>query len=146
MKRFVILSFLFLVCVAAYSQYRCVVQSSTKNSVTLRCIGYGSNAKKASKDAEMNAIKTLLFVGADNTPYKYPLIGNDKTSAEENNKAFFNDFYSESFRNFIDSSIIVTSFGKDELKRKCITMDVCVRAQQLRAFLESKGVIRKFGL
>ena len=106
MKRFVILSFLFLVCVAAYSQYRCVVQSSTKNSVTLRCVGYGSNAKKASKEAELNAIKTLLFVGADNTPYKYPLIGNDKTSAEENNKAFFNDFYSESFRNFIDSSII----------------------------------------
>jgi hypothetical protein len=146
MKKSVIFSFLFFVCTVAYGQYRCVTQSSTKNSVTLRCIGYGSNAKKASKDAELNAIKTLLFVGADNTPYKFPLIGNDETSAEDNNKTFFDDFYSNSFRNFIESSIIVTSFGKDELKRKCITVDVCIRAQQLRTFLENKGIIRKFGL
>ena len=37
------------------------------------------------------------------------------------------------------------TFGKDAEKRKCVTLDVCVRAESLRSFLEKNGVIRRFG-
>ena len=58
---------------------------------------------------------------------------------------FFKDFYDTSYKDFIISSVTVTAFGKDAEKRKCVTLDVCVRAESLRSFLEKNGVIRKLG-
>ena len=54
--------------------------------------------------------------------------------------------YKEEYQNFVESSIIVTPYGKNALKQKCITLDVCIRVNQLRAYLENNGIIRKFGL
>ena len=56
------------------------------------------------------------------------------------------DFYSKEYQNFVESSIIVTPYGKNALKQKCITLDVCIRVNQLRTYLENNGIIRKFGL
>ena len=130
----------------SYAQYHSTVQSATKSSVTMRVIGYGKNAKTASADAENNAIKTLLFAGAQDTSYRLPLIPDNKETVETKNKDFFDKLYKNEYKNFIESSIVVTAFGKDAQKRKCITMDICVRAEQLRAYLENNGIIRKFGL
>ncbi len=130
----------------SYAQYHSTVQSATKSSVTMRVIGYGKNAKIASVDAENNAIKTLLFAGAQDTSYRLPFIPDNKETVETKNKDFFDNLYKNEYKNFIESSIVVTAFGKDAQKRKCITMDICVRAEQLRAYLENNGIIRKFGL
>ena len=130
----------------SYAQYHSVVQSATKSSVTMRVTGYGKNAKVASVDAENNAIKTLLYAGAQETSYRLPLISENKETVETKNKDFFDNLYKNEYKNFIESSIVVTAFGKDAQKRKCITMDICVRAEQLRAYLENNGIIRKFGL
>ena len=54
--------------------------------------------------------------------------------------------YKEEYQNFVESSIIVTPYGKNALKQKCITLDVCIRVNQLRTYLENNGIIRKFGL
>ena len=129
----------------SYAQYHSTVQSSTTSSVTMRVIGYGKNVKTASVDAENNAIKTLLFAGAQDTSYRLPFISDNKETIETNNKTFFDNLYKNDYKNFIESSVIVTAFGKDAQKRKCITMDICVRAEQLRKYLENNGIIRKFG-
>ena len=129
----------------SYAQYHSTVQSSTKSSVTMRVIGYGKNVKTASVDAENNAIKTLLFAGAQDTSYRLPFISDNKETIETNNKTFFDNLYKNDYKNFIESSVIVTAFGKDAQKRKCITMDICVRAEQLRKYLENNGIIRKIG-
>ena len=145
-KKLIILLVMCSIVSFSYAQYHSTVQSATKSSVTMRVIGYGKNAKTASADAENNAIKTLLFAGAQDTSYRLPFIPDNKETVETKNKDFFDNLYKNEYKNFIESSIVVTAFGKDAQKRKCITMDICVRAEQLRAYLENNGIIRKFGL
>ena len=128
------------------AQYQASVLNATKGAVSMRCVGYGKKATIASIDAELSAIKTLLFVGAKNTQHSMPLIQEDKTVVENKFKKFFDVFYRKEYQNFIESSIIVTPYGKNALKQKCITLDICIRVSQLRAYLEKNGIIRKFGL
>lgn len=128
----------------ANAQYHCTVVSATRSNVTLRCTGYGKNVKIAAAEAERGAIETLLYIGATGTSYSLPLIAN-RAEAEKKYKKFFETFYESSYRDFIESSVTVTAFGKDAEKRKCMTMDVNVRAEKLRSYLENNDVIRKFG-
>lgn len=128
------------------AQYNVTVVNSTKDVITVRCLGYGKKASVASKDAELSAIKALLFVGIANSKYNVPLIQDIESDVEFKNQRFFEDFYNEGYRNFIESSVVVTPFGKNSLKQKCITIDVSVRVVQMRAYLEKNGIIRKFGL
>lgn len=144
---------IFTICLMSLSfvlevsaQYHMSVLGSDKDAVSMRCIGYGKKAALASVDAELSAIKTILFVGAANTSYSMPLVQEDKSTVEQKHKKLFENLYSKDYKNFIESSVIVTSYGKDALKQKCITLDVSVRVNQLRSYLENKGIIRKFGL
>lgn len=146
MKRIFLLGIAFVCIVAAKAQYHCTVMTSTRSTITLRATGYGKNVKKATAEAERNAVRMILFSGADGTSFRFPLIQEDRDKAEDENRSFFNDLYSGVYRDFIESSVVVTPFGKDASKRKCVTVDVCVRAERLRSYLESKKIIRKFGL
>lgn len=146
MKRFILSILLALFCIHIHAQYNCVVKSSDRETVTFRVVGYGSNTKKATRDAEISAIKTICFIGADGTTYAIPLVSSGESKAVSDNSVFFNSFYSEQYRNFIESSIAVSDLGKDASKRKCQTFDVKIRAEKLRKYLEQNGVIRKFGL
>ena len=145
MKKTILILCLSLIAVFAYGQYHCSPLGGTKNVVVLRSIGYGKNVKKAMKDAEVNAIKTILFVGAERTPFNSPLITEDRLSVEQRNKEFFENFYAETYMNFIESAETTSEFGKDSAKRKCLTQDIRVRVLQLRVYLENNGIIRKFG-
>lgn len=146
MKRFILSILLTLFCIHIHAQYNCVVKSSDRETVTFRVVGYGSNTKKATRDAEISAIKTICFIGADGTTYAIPLVSSGESKAVSDNSVFFNSFYSEQYRIFIESSIAVSDLGKDASKRKCQTFDVKIRAEKLRKYLEQNGVIRKFGL
>ena len=128
------------------AQYQVSILNSTKDAVSMRCVGYGKKATIASMDAELSAIKTLLFVGAQNTQHNMPLVQEDKAAFENKYRKFFDAFYSKEYQNFVESSIIVTPYGKNALKQKCITLDVCIRVNQLRTYLENNGIIRRFGL
>lgn len=128
------------------AQYSATLINQTKESVTLRCVGYGKKIVKAHTDAELSAIKTLLFVGVSGTQCSVPLIQEERTSVETRFKKFFETFYDENYKDFVETSVIVTPFGKNSLKQKCITLDVCIRVSQLRTCLEKNGIIRKFGL
>ncbi|MBP3467451.1 MAG: hypothetical protein J6K01_07575 [Paludibacteraceae bacterium] len=146
MKRIFLLGIAFVCIVAAKAQYHCTVMTSTRSTITLRATGYGKNVKKATAEAERNAVRMILFSGADGTSFRFPLIQEDRDKVEDDNRSFFNDLYRGVYRDFIESSVVVTPFGKDASERKCVTVDVCVRAERLRSYLESKKIIRKFGL
>ena len=132
--------------IMVHAQYHCIVQCGTANTVTFRATGYGKNIKIAVADAEINAIKTLVFIGAPGTVFQMPLVTSDISIVETKHKDIFNELYESAYRNFIESSVTVTSYGKDAEKRKCIKLDIRIRAKALRSWLENKGVIRKFGL
>ena len=147
MKKILIICLIILTAILEVSaQYQVSVLNATKDAVSMRCVGYGKKATIASMDAELSAIKTLLFVGTQNTQHSMPLVQEDKAVVENKYKKFFDAFYSKEYQNFVESSIIVTPYGKNALKRKCITLDVCIRVNQLRTYLENNGIIRKFGL
>lgn len=146
MKRIILSIILSVFCIHIHAQYNCVVKSSDRETVTFRVVGYGSNTKKATIDAEISAIKTLCFIGADGTTYAMPMISAGESKAVSDNSTFFNSFYSEQYRNFIESSIAVSNLCKDASKRKCQTFDIKIRAEKLRKYLEQNRVIRKFGL
>ncbi len=131
---------------AANGQYQCTVKTSTHSTVTLRSIGYGKNVKIASSEAEKNAIRMILFAGANDTSFNRPLISEDKDKIESEHTDFFRGFYESGYQDFIESSVIVTPYEKNATKHKCITLDVCIRVERLRSYLESKNIIRKFGL
>ena len=123
------------------AQYQVSVLNATKDAVSMRCVGYGKKATIASMDAELSAIKTLLFVGTQKTQHSMPLVQEDKAVVENKYKKFFDAFYSKEYQNFVESSIIVTPYGKNALKQKCITLDVCIRVNQLRTYLENNGIM-----
>lgn len=146
MKRLI---YYFILLVSAFeiqAQYNVTMVSSKNGIITLRCVGYGKNAAKASKDAEISAIKALLFYGVADSQYRIALIQKPQIEVENNNKKFFEGLYNDEYKNFIESSAIVTPFGKNSLKQKCVTLDVVIRVSQLRLYLERNGIIRKFGL
>lgn len=133
--------------ISTFAQYQTTTISYTNNTATLRCTGYGKNAKEATQDAELSGIKTVLFIGVDDSPFSNALISDRTTNNyEKDNKDFFKTFYLTEYKMFIQSSVIVLPFAKNDIKQKCITIDVCVRISNLREFLESNGIIRKFGL
>ena len=147
MKKILIICLIILTTIFEVSaQYQVSVLNATKDAVSMRCVGYGKKAAIASMNAELSAIKTLLFVGAQNTQYSMPLVQEDKAIVENKYRKFFDAFYSKEYQNFVESSIVVTPFGKNTLKQKCITLDVRIRVKQLRTYLENNGIIRKIGL
>ncbi len=133
------------ICTAS-AQYHTTVVQSTDKSVTLRSIGYGKKAAAAANNAEISAVETILFAGAPGSRFASPLIQEDKATIENKYRKFFTAFYDHAYKDYVETSVVVTAFGKNDLKQKCITMDVCIRVTQLRAFLENNGIIRKFGL
>ena len=147
MMKKIITFFFMLSCILEISaQYQVTVIGATNDVVNLRCVGYGKKASKAYNDAELSAIRTILFVGAKGTQHSMPLINEDKSIVENKFHSFFSTFYNEGYKSFLESSIIVVPFGKNSLKQRCITLDVCIRISQLREYLENNGIIRRFGL
>ena len=128
MKKILIICLIVLTAILEVSaQYQVSVLNATKDAVSMRCVGYGKKAAIASMDAELS-------------------VQEDKAIVENKYRKFFDTFYSKEYQNFVESSIIVTPYGKNALKQKCITLDVCIRVNQLRTYLENNGIIRKFGL
>lgn len=145
MKKILSLFLCLAAFITSYAQYNCTVVSSTRETVTFRITGYGKNARVATEEAERGAIKTILFEGAEGTRFRLPIISENQESIEKSHAAFFEAFYGNGYKKYVNS-VVVTSFGKDAQKRKCITLDVCVKASNLRSALEKNKIVRKFGL
>ena len=147
MKRIILFAVFILGIVStACAQYQTNVLSSTNTAVKLRCTGYAKNKKKALAEAELAAIKAVLFHGIDNTQSQTALIPTTEQEAMKKHKSYFNNLYSGGYRDLISSSEIVQPFSKDTNKRKNIVVDVTVKVRVLREDLEKNGVIRRFGL
>ena len=70
MKKILIICLIMLTAILEVSaQYQVSVLNATKDAVSMRCVGYGKKATIASMDAELSAIKTLLFVGTQKTQH-----------------------------------------------------------------------------
>lgn len=147
MKRYIKLIILLLcINVSLLAQYQVSYISSTKNTITLRSVGYGKTKMDALKQAETNGIKAVLFQGIDNESSTRPLILSTETDITTMHPSFFNNLYNSEYRTFISKTEIIKKYSKDKNKQKNIIVDVTIKTRALRENLEQKGIIRKFGL
>ena len=146
--KYVILLFTFLVGMSSecLAQYQVNYQSSTNNTITLRSVGYAKKKNLALIDAELSAIKAILFQGIDNAYNSKAMITETEIKIVKKHEKYFNDFFENGYKRFIASSEIVQPFSKDVNKRKNIVVDITVKVRALREDLERNGIIRKFGL
>lgn len=146
MKR---LSFLIMILLGVYccasAQYQVNYISSTNTSITVRSVGYAKNKKLALIDAELAALRAVLFQGIDEAPNKTALIPGTEEKEMKQHKDYWDSFYYGRYREFISNSEIVQPFAKDINKRKNIVIDVTIKIRALREDLEKNGIIRKFG-
>lgn len=148
MKRFLLLSLLSFIfgCLNINAQYQVNYIDTNGETMTFRVVGYGKNAKIASRNAELNVIKALMFEGIPNSQQHIPMVAETETIALNKYNKPLKKFFGEEYQNEITRSVIVRKFGKDTNKQKSITLEVTVNIRALRNKLERIGVIRKFGL
>ena len=147
MKHIILLLTILLgLSVDCWAQYQINYLSSTSSTITLRSVGYAKNKKLALRDAELSALKAILFQGIDNAKNSTAMISNKESEIMKQHKDYFNRLYKSGYKRFISSSEIVKPFSKDINKRKNIVINIAVNVRALREDLERNGVIRKFGL
>lgn len=122
--------------------------SDSNNIVLLRATAYGKNSEEALSNAELSAIKTLLFRGIPNSnKVQSILIGVNEQEIQNQHSGYFSELFgNKRYRSFILSSSPVTQYNKDVTGAKSITTDIKLNVNALRRDLEQNGVIRKFGL
>lgn len=136
-----------LFVVLVYGQGRVSYVNDGNGTITLRVTAYGKKSKNAIENAEIEAIKTILFRGIpESTQCKNPLISTNENDIIKNNKDYFVDFFDRKrCRSFIISNVPVSKFSKDATNKKCITVDIKVNFKSIRSDLENHNIIRKFG-
>lgn len=147
MLRTVITHLCIVLCIAAFSQERVSFTADGPGTISLRVTAYGKKAKDASANAELAAVKAILFRGVPGSNQaENPLAGTDETTVMKQHKGYFHELFDEGrYHSFILANVPVSKFGKDATKKKCITTDVKVNLGALRSDLETQQVIRKFG-
>lgn len=145
--KLLLISLLTFSCIQLYSQENVYYLSESNGCISLRVTAYGKKCKEAIENAEIIAIKKVLFIGIPNSKIlKQPLIGTNESEIINNNNNYFDEFFDKKrYKNFINSCIPITEFKRDITRKKSITVDIVVNIQILRADLESEGVIPKFG-
>ena len=145
--KLLLISLLTFSCIQLYSQENVFYLSESNGCISLRVTAYGKKCKEAIENAEIIAIKKVLFIGIPNSKIlKQPLIGTNESEISNNNNYYFDEFFDKKrYKNFISSCIPITEFKRDITRKKSITVDIVVNIQILRADLESEGIIPKFG-
>ncbi len=148
-KIYLILIFVisFLSCTSNKSFYNIaeVNHASTNGGViTLKVLGSGNDQIYAQDEAEKKAIYTIFFRGVPNSEQKTAMIGTNEAKILEDNKDYFNKFFTEKrYKSFIVSSMLSSELSNDD--GETINFDIKVNLISLKNDLEEFNVIRKFG-
>jgi hypothetical protein len=115
-----------------------------QGTMVVESTGYGKNQSEALVDAQITAIKVLLFKGLPGTELNVPLIENENDANSKFSDYFQNLFQQGNYIKFIMSS---TESANPVQKKgnKTITLDIKINYNSLRKDLEQNQVIRKFG-
>jgi hypothetical protein len=115
-----------------------------QGTMVVESTGYGKYQSEAAIDAQISAIKVLLFKGLPGTELNVPLIENENDAKSKHNDYFQNLFQQGSYMKFIMSSTESTNPIKKG-GNKTITLDIKINYNSLRIDLEQNQIIRKFG-
>lgn len=113
-------------------------------TVWVKASGYGKDESSAVHDAQMAAVKQLLFQGIPGTAWNLPMVPNESISKRDH-AVFYREFLEQKgYRDFIMSSSSTPLTKVEGTKRLDSTIKLNVQA--MRMHLEKNNIIRKFGL
>lgn len=120
--------------------------SESDNVYTVSAAATAKTTELAVREAEMNALDVLFYRGLPGSQQKIPMIGIDEQKAKEAHSAYFKQFYEEArYRSFITETTVTQTVDNDGCS-KSVEARVRINVRALRADLESRSVIRKYGL
>ena len=121
------------------------VEDQTEDILFLEVTAYGNSLKEAEANVYREAFEAILFKGIPRSPYSSPLIANESESRSKHPE-FYDDFFGDvSCKEFVTE----TTYNTEAKKLKGAWKKEAhfqVNMKRLRKHLESKGIIKKFGL
>lgn len=126
--------------------FRVVLLQSSKNSATVRSIGNGTSEAQCQEDAQVKAVKAVLFVGltsADATRKQQALVD----PALESDAYFTSFFNDKQYKRFIAGSGASSSMDKVKgQKFKEQAFDIVLNIDALQRQLRNDKIIKRMGL
>ena len=118
---------------------------SHENSiVTVSSVGRAGSKNTAIHYAERNAFENILFKGVPNTNQESPLIPDENTALRNNEKLISSLLTKEGYLRYIMDSYTITSNNSGGVH--VVDQSVKIDIKALRKYLESQGILKKFGL
>jgi len=117
------------------------VSTEDKGTITVDSKGFASDISTATYYAERNAFENLLFKGIPGSNQVQPIIP-DENIAWQQHGAVLKKLLSEDYSKFVMSA---ETRYRSESEPVEIDRTISVDINSLRKYLESEGVIRKFG-
>lgn len=119
--------------------------ASEKGTLLVSASGYGQSKILAIENAEINALKNILYKGIPGSPYSKPII-EDAAKAESGHSAYFDNLFQKGgHKVFLMTSTVISDFKLLANRRSNITVKIKYDVNAIRVDLEKNGVIRKFG-
>lgn len=117
-----------------------------KSTVSVRSVGNGTNEATCSRDAQIKAMKAVLFVGLSSpvTDKRYaPLVAN-----ESENEAYFTSFFdNDTYKRFVTVAVASSSLDKVKgQKQKEQSFDIAINIASLETTLRADKIIKRMGL
>jgi hypothetical protein len=106
-------------------------------TITMKSVGYGKNKSVAVEDAEITAIRQVLFEGVAGTEQALPLVA-DPESAKMEKGNYFNELMRDRYKKFIESEEFVYLAGSKSNKK--VTLALTVDVQGLKRDLAINNV------
>ncbi|WP_316749655.1 hypothetical protein [Pedobacter gandavensis] len=128
-----------------------VIKHEAQGLVTLRGVSdefpnnkQGEGYEVALKDAHKKALQQLFYMGFPGTDFKNPMIRKGK-SIENENKAFFDKFWKDDYKQFITNS--KSDYYTCADNKKCVSavVEFKLNYNALRTELERNKVLNKIG-
>ena len=114
-------------------------------TITVHAVGYGRNMDQAVRYAEESAFKALLFRGIPGSNQVHSMV--EKPSEKQTtHDSYFKDFFEGgAYMPFMMASELVSA-PPESAKVQRVVVELVINQHSLRKELESRGIIRKFGL
>ena len=117
---------------------------SDMETITLKLKGNGSNILESQNNAVLAGFDALMFQGIPQTSFNKPLIDN-KVEFLKNHKTFFEQNINPTLLvKYVSSINTITKFSKSKSGSFGV-YEITINVASFKSFLESNGVLRKFG-
>lgn len=113
--------------------------------VKIRLIVYCNEKKAVDAEAQIAALRVLLFDGCPNTQYAKSLLEDGQKTSVQKYSYYFDDLFNYRFPDFVSSFSALSKFKKADY-RKGTEYEITVKASLLRKDLDKNGIRKKIGL